>query len=329
MDTFDIFWDNIVAGKDEEREAEPVQADSSQIKHKISTFQLYTDECNNYKGLMLPEIIALLDGQNVYGIGAVLEKQPGKKATLPICAAAGTVVFSIDREPEGIYVNILWFYVGRDFRGKGVGTRLLEAIRESIKNSGAEFMKLTMPPSEECRELARFMAKEGFAFDVTSDAGTIISVEELQDALDDFAVRYTPKGKELSDFKYLEVREYMRKICQKYSWKDLGGLLGMKDSIFDPSVSTVYAENDSISNMILVQKKSDKLLSVEFVADPGNVENSDLLGVIIKAADAAERIYGPEAEISIRCRHTETAEFLSKILPNKVMKRVVCAACNI
>ena len=328
MNNFDSYWDDIVAGKDEELEAVPAGKDPV-ISNNISTFQLLEDEYLYYKGLMLPEIIALLGDKDVYGIGAALEKQNGNQSRLPICAAAGTVVFSMDRESEGIYVNILWLYVGRSFRGKGVGRRLLEAIREAVKASGAEFMKLTMPPSEECRELGRFLSKEGFSFDITTESGTLMTVKELQDLLDDFAARYAPKGKELSEFSYPDVREYMRKICHKYSWEDMGYLLRPKASIFDPSVSIVYEENDIISDVLLVQKKSDELLSVEFAADPGNPQNANLIGVIIKAADAAERIYGPEMRISIKCRHTETAQFLSGILQDKVMKRVVCAACNV
>ena len=117
MDTFDTFWDNIVAGKDEELPALAVSTKGNDKSYRISTYQLCREEYHHYEGLMLPEITALLDGRDVYGIGAVVEKKSGDEKFLPVCAAAGTVVFRMERESEGIYVNILWLYVGQNFRG--------------------------------------------------------------------------------------------------------------------------------------------------------------------------------------------------------------------
>ncbi|MBQ7563144.1 MAG: GNAT family N-acetyltransferase [Lachnospiraceae bacterium] len=124
-----------------------------------------------FSGLTDPDVFILLDDPGTEGIGAVTEEEEP--------SSQGIVVFHLMTEGEVSFVRILWFYVGEEYRGRGIGNGMMEHLLDVLSFLGEYYLSVDIPEAPDYDPLLSFFRTWKFFFQDMRMYSYTLSVEEV------------------------------------------------------------------------------------------------------------------------------------------------------
>lgn len=217
---------------------------------------------------------------------------------------------SVNNEQLGYTLAIRHIYVDEEWRGKGAGKALVNALMDLTTDAGAKaVMCCHLEAEDETEELSGFL--EAMEFKRTRDSLPLFGfrLSEIETGSFTEQIRCVP-------LKSLENRE----------WKEFVRFAGRRSAVinvrnyYEDSISFVAFDDDSDIRGALLCSRRGQVLCVDVVLTVNDKGNKTLEALISHAVSEAQKLYSPGTEIGIMLKDPEQEMILKELTGFKTEK---------
>ncbi len=222
-------------------------------------------------------------------MGALAEPVDADTAKEGEKVAAGVLLFSEEEgvsngEDPAVMILLHWICVAPDYRQKGIGNELMEALSDVLKDSPADGILCDVPFSSEYDLAEAFLADWGFEFDVIESKQVTLTKEDARE--------YTKKKGEMKTSNLLSKNNGvhpLRNVLPEEFRRALHAIKAQTPSYegisddpktYEGELSCAVMKNGSITSLMLFEKLSEEhfqlVLMSSLSANPA-VELKDLI----------------------------------------------------
>lgn len=242
--------------------------------------------------------------------------------------AAGVLLFSSEEglsngEDPAIMIQLHWIYVNPDYRQKGIGNALMDALSDVLKDNPADGILCDVPFSSEYDLAEAFLTDWGFEFDVIERPEVTLTKEDGRE--------YNQKK---GDGKHTNLLSRdngvwpLKDVPPEAFRKALHAIVAMTPTpyyedisddpkIYDGELSCAVMKNDTVSSLLLFEKLSDmdyQLVIMSSLSEKPAIELKDL----ITYSAAVYYLKLPEdAGIHVRLAIERSMSLFSYFFPDK------------
>ncbi len=224
---------------------------------------------------------------------------------------AGILIFRATESVSGTEAvggEILWLYVERGYRRRGLGTGLLSRMTRMLSAEGVGEIFLEFSEAEEAGELTKFLKNRKFLVEENCSLRDAYKLGELKDAFSEYAkAKADGKVLPLAKISFPDLKKELGKMLAREKREDRNGLMQRERGYFDPDISCVIKKTGGITAILLVRKTPSGKLSLQYL---GPEEETDLRPLIYEAYQTAVYAFGKKTILQCRDQRWE-GEFAS------------------
>ncbi len=229
---------------------------------------------------------------------------------------AGILIFRFTESMSGAETvggEILWLFVARGYRRRGLGTGLLSRMTRMLSAEGAGEIFLEFSEAEESGEFTAFLKNRNFLVEENCSLRDAYTLGELKDVFSEYAkVKADGKVLPLAEVSFPDLKKQLAKLLALEKRKDRNALMQREQGFFDPDISCVIKKAGGITAMLLVRKTPSGKLSLQYLG-PG--EGADLRPLIYEAYQTA--LYACGKKKILQCRDQRWQKEFASLLEDR------------
>lgn len=250
----------------------------------------------------------------------------GEKADEKV--AAGVLLFSSaegvsNGEDPTVMIRLHWIYVAPDYRQKGIGNALMDALSDVLKDNPADGILCDVPFGSEYDLAEAFLADWGFAFDVIESPEVTLTKEDGRN--------YNEKKKHAKTSNLLSENNGvcpLKDIPPEAFRKALHAIIsqtpnpfyrGISDDpeIYDGELSCAVMKEDAVSSLLLFEKQSEERYQLVMMSSLSQNPAIELKDLITYSAVVFYLKRPEEAGIHVNLGSERSMSLFSYFFPDK------------